>query len=86
VARCRVRGLDGVTRHVQKSGSTKTAARLALQAELRTRSGERPEVLRPESHFHAAAEIYLGKIEARREDSTTDIYRYWPPPFMAILR
>ena len=30
VARCRFRGLDGVTRHIQKSGKSKTAARLAL--------------------------------------------------------
>src|SRR5947209_19530627 len=46
VARCRFRGLDGVTRHIQKSGKSKTAARLALQEELRAQCGERTEMLR----------------------------------------
>ena len=77
VARCRLRGLDGVTRKVEKHGKTRTAARLALQAELRTRGGERTEVLRPESRFSDAAALYLGKVEVRREDSTAGIYRYW---------
>ena len=35
VARCRLRGLDGVTRKVEKHGRTRTAARQALQEELR---------------------------------------------------
>ena len=49
VARCRWRGFDGVTRKVERAGRTKTAARLALQDELRRARGERTEVLRPEN-------------------------------------
>jgi Phage integrase, N-terminal SAM-like domain len=74
VARCRVRGFDGVTRHIQKSGKSKTAARLALQDELRAQRGERSEVLRPESRFREAADVWMGKIRERREDSTADTY------------
>ena len=74
VARCRFRGLDGVTRHIQKSGKTKTAARLALQDELRAQRGERTEMLRPESRFRGAADIWMVKIRARRADSTADTY------------
>lgn len=77
VARCRVRGLDGVTRHVQKSGRSRTAARLVLQEELRAQHGERTEMLRPNSRFRDAASIYMGKISARREDSTAEAYTYW---------
>lgn len=43
VARCRVRGVDGVTRKVEEHRRTRTAARQALQEDLRTRSGERRE-------------------------------------------
>ena len=74
VARCRVRGFDGVTRHIQKSGKSKTAARLALQDELRAQRGERTEVLRPESRFREAADVWMSKIRERREDSTADTY------------
>ncbi len=77
IARCRVRGLDGVTRKIERSGKSRTAARLALQDELRSQRGERAEVLRPESRFRDAVTIYLGKVTARREDSTTDVYSYW---------
>jgi hypothetical protein len=35
VARCRVRDLDGVTRKVERWGSSRTAAQGALQDELR---------------------------------------------------
>ncbi|MDT7617738.1 MAG: hypothetical protein QOF00_5185 [Pseudonocardiales bacterium] len=77
VARCRVRGLDGVTRKIERSGKSRTAARLALQDELRSQRGERAEILRPESRFRDAATIYLGKVAARRADSTTDVYSYW---------
>jgi integrase len=69
-----VRGFDGVTRHIQKSGKSKSAARLALQDELRAQRGERTEVLRPESRFREAADIWMGKIRERREDSTADTY------------
>lgn len=76
VARCRLRGIDGVTRHVQKAGKSKTAARLALQEELRSQRGERTEMLRPESRLREAATIYLDKIRVRREDSTAAAYAY----------
>jgi len=77
VARCRYRSLNGVTRHVQKSGNTKTAARLALQEELRAQRGERTEVLRPNSRFRDAADVWMKKITERREDSTAEKYSYW---------
>src|SRR5436190_1957605 len=77
VARCRFRSLNGVTRHVQKSGRTKTAARLALQEELRTQRGERTEMLRPNARFRDAADLWLKKITERREDSTAEKYSYW---------
>jgi hypothetical protein len=70
----RFRGLDGGTQHLQKSDKTKTAARLALQEELRAQRGERMEMLRPESRFRDAADIWMGKIRARRADSTGDTY------------
>ena len=76
VARCRFRGLDGITRHIQKSGKSKTAARLALQEELRAQRGERTEMLRPESRFREAADIWMGKIRQRRADSTADTYEH----------
>jgi integrase len=76
-ARCRVRDLDGVTRRVARFASTRTAAQQALQEELRKRSGERAELLRPNSRFRDAADVWLGKIGTRREDSTLDIYRHW---------
>ncbi|MGQ0718538.1 MAG: site-specific integrase, partial [Pseudonocardiales bacterium] len=63
VARCRVRDLDGVTRRVARWGPTRAAAQQALQEELRGRRGERTEVLRPNSRFRDAAEIYMGKIK-----------------------
>ena len=47
VARCRFRGLDGITRHIQKSGKSKTAARLALQDELRVQRGNAPRCCAP---------------------------------------
>lgn len=77
VARCRVRDLDGVTRRVCRWGPSKTAAQQALQDELRTRRGDRAELLRPNSRFRDAGVIYLAKIETRREDSTAGTYRYW---------
>jgi hypothetical protein len=77
VARCRYRGLDGVTRHIQRAGRTRTAARLPLQEELRNLRGERVEMLQPNSRFHDATKIWLTKIKSRREDSTLDIYSHW---------
>lgn len=72
-----VRDLDGVTRKVERWGSSRTAAQRALQDELRQRRGERTELLRPESRFKDAAALWIGKITARREDSTADTYRHW---------
>ena len=74
VARCRFRGLDGVTRKVERWGKSRTSARLALQDELRAQRGERTEMLRPESRFREAADIWMVKIRARRADSTADTY------------
>src|SRR3954451_19610742 len=62
VARCRFRGLDGITRKVERWGKSRTAARLALQEELRAQRGERTEMLRPESRFREAADIWMVKI------------------------
>ena len=73
-ARCRFRGFDGVTRKIEARWQTHTAARLALQDELRAQRGERTEMLRPESRFREAADIWMGKIRERREDSTADTY------------
>ena len=53
---------------------TRTAARQALQDELRRHSGDRAEVLRPESRFREAADLWMAKIRERRADSTADTY------------
>ncbi len=74
VARCRIRDLDGVTRRVARWGRSKAAAQQALQEELRTRLGQRTEVLRPNSRFREASDIWMGKIRERRADSTADTY------------
>src|SRR6478609_7466484 len=62
VARCRWRGFDGVTRKMERAGRTRTAARQALQDELKRQRGDRTGVLRPESRFRDAAGIWMGKI------------------------
>jgi hypothetical protein len=41
---------------MERAGRTRTAARQALQDELRQQRGERSEVLRPESRFREAAQ------------------------------
>ena len=46
----------------------------ALQDELRAQRGERTEILRPESRFRDAADLWMGKIRERRADSTADTY------------
>lgn len=74
MARCRVRDFDGVTRRVERRGSSRTAAQGALQEELR---GERTELLRPSSRFRDAAALWMGKIIERRQESTVDIYSLW---------
>src|SRR5690349_1488679 len=74
VARCRFRDLDGVTRRVARWGTSKAGAQAALQDELRKRTGQRAEVLKPNSRFREAADVWMGKIRERREDSTADTY------------
>jgi len=77
VARCRVRDLDGRTRKVERWGTSRAAAQRALQDELRARHGEHVEVLRRESRFRDAADVWLKKIAEKRADSTLDIYTHW---------
>jgi integrase len=72
-----VRDLDGRTRKVERWGTSKSGAQRALQDELRTRHGQRVEVLRPHSRFRDAAEVWLQKIRERRADSTLDLYSHW---------
>ena len=74
VARCRFRDLDGVTRRVARWGTSKAGAQAALQDELRQRTGQRTEVLKPNSRFREACDIWMGKIHERRADSTADTY------------
>ena len=76
VARCRLRGFDGVTRKVERAGRTRTAARLALQEELSRQRGERAEMLRPNARFRDGADLWMKKITERREDSTAEKYSY----------
>ncbi len=76
-ARCRVRDLDGVTRQIEKRGTSRAAAQRALQDELRQRHGQRVEALRPYSRFRDAADIWMLKIRERRADSTYDLYTHW---------
>jgi len=75
VARCRVRDADGVTRRVEATAWSHTAALQALQGALRSRTGARSGELRPSSRFSEAAELWMGKVEARRSGSTRDAYR-----------
>lgn len=74
VARCRFRDLDGVTRRLARWGTSKASAQAALQDELRKRTGQRTEVLKPNSRFREAADVWMGKIRERRADSTADAY------------
>lgn len=76
-SRCRFRDLDGVTRKIERWGSSRAAAQRALQDELRERRGERTEMLRPESRFREAASVWMAKVKERREDATVDTYRHW---------
>jgi hypothetical protein len=72
--RCRFRDLDGVTRRVARWDTSKASAQAALQDELRQRTGQRTEVLKPNSRFREAADVWMGKIGERRADSTADTY------------
>lgn len=80
VARCRFRDYDGVTRSLERHGSTKTAANRALQDEIRARTGSPAAPLRPHHTFDRAAERWLAKLDAQvadgvRKVTTADTYR-----------
>jgi integrase len=80
VARCRFRDYDGVTRSLERHGSTKTAANRALQDEIRARTGSPAAPLRPHHTFERAAERWLAKLDAQvadgvRKVTTADTYR-----------
>jgi integrase len=80
VARCRFRDYDGVTRTIARRGATKTAARTALQDELRHRAGSPKSPLRPHDTFERAAEMWLAKLDAQvaegtRAATSADTYR-----------
>ena len=80
VARCRYRDFDGVTRWLERSGRSKTAAATALHDELRTRAGAPISPLRPNHTFERAAELWLAKLDAQVADgaravTTSDTYR-----------
>jgi hypothetical protein len=79
-ARCRFRDFDGVTRSVERSGRTKAAASVALQDEIRSRTGSPAAPLRPHHTFERAAELWLTKLDAQvaegaRAATTADTYR-----------
>ncbi|MDQ3887274.1 MAG: site-specific integrase, partial [Actinomycetota bacterium] len=80
VARCRFRDYDGVTRTLERHGSTKTAASRALQDEIRARAGSLAAPLRPHHTFERAAQRWLAKLDAQvadrtRKVTTADTYR-----------
>ncbi|NMO88204.1 phage integrase central domain-containing protein [Actinomycetospora sp. TBRC 11914] len=77
VARCRFRDHDGVTRRLRKHGPSKTGARNALHDLIRERqrgSSTGSRELTPASRFSDAANLFLAKIERKREDSTHALY------------
>jgi integrase len=80
VARCRFRDYDGVTRSLERSGPSKTAASRSLQDEIRARAGSPAAPLRPHHTFERAAERWLAKLDAQvadgsRKVTTADTYR-----------
>lgn len=77
VARCRFRDLDGVTRRVERRGTSRTAADAALREQLRQRGGRHAQRLRLTSRFRDAAGVWLAKIADCRTDSTIKTYSYW---------
>ena len=78
VARCRFRDHDGVTRRLWKQGASKTSARGALYdvIKARQRGAGQSDALTPASRFNEAAELFLAKIDRKREDSTHALYMY----------
>ena len=81
VARCRFRDFDGVTRWIERVGSTKAGASRAIQDEIRTRTRSVAVApLRPEHTLERAAELWLVKLDAQVADgaravTTADLYR-----------
>ncbi|GAA4785542.1 site-specific integrase [Actinomycetospora chlora] len=79
VARCRFRDHDGVTRRLRKHGPSKTAAKGALHELIQQRQRGKTgygAVLTPASRFRETAELYLAKVDRKREDSTHALYAY----------
>nr|WP_145983300.1 hypothetical protein [Pseudonocardia sp. AL041005-10] len=70
-----------MTRWIERSGPTKSAASRALQDEIRARTRSVVSApLRPESRFEQAAELWLVKLDAQVADgaravTTADLYR-----------
>lgn len=77
VARCRHRDDDGVTRQVERRGTTKKAARADLLEHLGVTRGRRRDKLTAATRFETAATAYLDQVAEDAEDSTHDTYRYW---------
>ncbi len=80
VAGCRYRDYDGVTRQIERTGPSKTAANRNLQDALRELRGPTEEPLRPESRLERAAALWLVKLDAQvadgtRRATTADTYR-----------
>ena len=77
-ARAKVRDLDGRTRDVERYGKTKTAARTALETELRNRVTPSPgeAELTPNSTFRQVAEAWRSELmtDDRRASGTRRVY------------
>ena len=78
VARCRFRDHDGVTRRLRKHGPSKTAAKAPCTSSSSSVSeaNRGGSTLTPASRFREAAELYLAKVDRKREDSTHALYAY----------
>jgi integrase len=74
-ARCRYRDADGVTRRIEATGSSATAARTALQELIRERRGSSDDTLKPHSRFSLAAKLWLARMADRRKATSVDAYR-----------
>ncbi|MGI9000585.1 MAG: hypothetical protein ACR2GH_02850 [Pseudonocardia sp.] len=76
-ARCRVRDLDGVTWRVARFRSHPHRRAAGTPGGVAQPPRRACRAARPNSRFRDAADIWLGKIRERREDSTLDIYQHW---------
>jgi integrase len=79
VARCRYRAEDGLTRQIERSGRSRTAANKNLQEALKALRGTADAPLRVDDRFIAAAKQWRGKLAARVArgaiaDTTADRY------------